>query len=161
MAVDDRLSSKSNHRLRPTCRGQLPQLLAGHQTSSPVPRALWGTREVGPGHTSAQEGYAWWWHRCSLGILSPPAEGSVTSELIPALNMFFIININYTFKILSIFISKDLIFSQYFCLFYYTGNSLLNILFIIFFINTSFPDTSAFFFINIIHDLLGRFHSNK
>lgn len=98
MAVDDRLSSKSNHRLRPTCRGQLPQLLAGHQTSSPVPRALWGSREVGPGHTSAQEGYAWWWHRCSLGILSPPAEGSVTSELIPALNMFFIININYTFK---------------------------------------------------------------
>lgn len=98
MAVDDRLSSKSNHRLRPTCRGQLPRLLAGYQTSSPVPRALWGSREVGPGHTSAQEGYAWWWHRCSLGILSPPAEGSVTSELIPALNMFFIININYTFK---------------------------------------------------------------
>lgn len=98
MAVDDRLSSKSNHRLRPTCRGQLPRLLAGHQTSSPVPRALWGSREVGPGHTSAQEGYAWWWHRCSLGILSPPAEGSVTSELIPALNTFFIININYTFK---------------------------------------------------------------
>lgn len=163
MAVDDWLSSKSNHRLRPTCRGQLPQLLAGHQTSSPVPRALWGSREVGPGHTSAQEGYAWWWHRCSLGILSPPAEGSVTSELIPALNMFFIININYTFKFYPYSFPRTSFFPNIFfiCLFYYTGNSLLNILFIIFFINTSFPDTSAFFFINIIHDLLGRFHSNK
>lgn len=77
MTVEDWLSSKPNQRLRPTCKGQLPRLLAGHRTSSPVPRALWGSREVGPGHTSALGGYAWWWHRCSLGILSLPAEGSV------------------------------------------------------------------------------------
>lgn len=93
MTVEDWLSSKPNQRLRPTCKGQLPRLLAGHRTSSPVPRALWGSREVGPGHTSALGGYAWWWHRCSLGILSLPAEGSVTSELIQALSMFFLSSI--------------------------------------------------------------------